>query len=351
MINKGKFRKIVAGGVIGGIVTSLLFTSAFAESVEQTIKVAYNNIKIVIAGKQVNPTDASGNAVKPFVYNGTTYLPLRAISNALGKSVIWNSKTNTIFLSDASYKDGTYKAAYDKLDSHGWKGQVELTIKGNEITACTFDYVNKDGALKSKDAGYNSSMLKVAKTNPEEFSAKLPQDLLNKQNVDAVDTVTGATHSTKDFKDLVAAALAKAAKGDTTTAILTLVEEVSVSYKDGTYKATYDKLDSHGWNAQVELTIKDNKITFCTYDYVNKDGAFKSKDAGYNTSMKAKSGTNPQVYVVQLAQDILKKQNAAAVDVVTGATHSSNNFKELAAAALEHAKTGDTKAAVLPQKE
>lgn len=229
MINKSKLKKIIAGGVICAIAVGLIFTSAFADSVGQSIKVFYNNIKIVMDGKQVDPTDANGKSVKPFVFDGTTYLPVRAVAKVLGVDVTWDGLTGTIYLGKVSYKDGTYKAAYNKLDSHGWKGQVELTIKDNKITACTFDYVNKDGALKSKDEGYNSAMLKASKTNPAEFSVKLPQSLLDKQKVDAVDTVTGATHSTQDFKSLVAAALANAVKGDTSTAIVALPEETSTT--------------------------------------------------------------------------------------------------------------------------
>ncbi len=351
MLNKNKVQKIVMGGVAVAAIAGLLFTSTFAETVEQTIKVAYNNIKIVIGGKQITPTDANGNAVQPFISNGTTYLPLRAVAKALNKNVIWNGTTGTIYLNDASYKDGTYKASYDKLDSHGWKAFVELTVKANEITAAKFDYTNKDGNLKTKDEAYETSMKAKSGTGPQEYTVKLSQDLLNKQDIAAVDTVTGATSGSVEFKELVAAALAKAVSGDTTEAIVTLVEEEAASYKDGTYKATFDKIDSHGWNAQVELTIKDNAITFCTFDYVDKDGNFKSRNADYNVSMKAKSGTNPQVYVVQLAEDLLKKQSVAKVDAITGATHSSANFKELAEAALEHAKTGDQTAVVLPQKD
>jgi hypothetical protein len=68
----------------------------FAVSAEQAIKVVYNNIKLVIDGKQIDPKDANGKAVEPFIYNGTTYLPVRALATALGSNVAWDSSTATV---------------------------------------------------------------------------------------------------------------------------------------------------------------------------------------------------------------------------------------------------------------
>lgn len=88
----------------GFILASILFSSAaaFGESIEKQILVVYNNIKIVVDGQTVTPKDANGNIIEPFVYNGTTYLPVRAISQALGKEVYYDANTNTIYLGKVS---------------------------------------------------------------------------------------------------------------------------------------------------------------------------------------------------------------------------------------------------------
>ena len=50
----------------------------------------YRDIKITLDGKQLTPTDVNGNAVDPFIIDGTTYLPVRAVSEALGlKAVVF----------------------------------------------------------------------------------------------------------------------------------------------------------------------------------------------------------------------------------------------------------------------
>ena len=59
----------------------------------------YRDISIMLNGARLEPMDASGNAVEPFLINGTTYLPLRAISEALGLTVSWDSAASTAVLS------------------------------------------------------------------------------------------------------------------------------------------------------------------------------------------------------------------------------------------------------------
>ena len=84
------------------LVLVIIFTVAsiaYATTGQQQIIVDYSNIKIVVDGQQVNPKDANGKIVEPFIYNGTTYLPVRALAEALGKNVIWDSITSTVTIS------------------------------------------------------------------------------------------------------------------------------------------------------------------------------------------------------------------------------------------------------------
>jgi peptidyl-prolyl cis-trans isomerase B (cyclophilin B) len=60
--------------------------------------VTYRDIKIVVDGNEITPTDANGNPVEPFIMDGTTYLPVRAVANAFGKEVGWDDTTNTVYL-------------------------------------------------------------------------------------------------------------------------------------------------------------------------------------------------------------------------------------------------------------
>ncbi|MCL1859872.1 MAG: copper amine oxidase N-terminal domain-containing protein [Oscillospiraceae bacterium] len=74
--------------------------SFFAAPIVKTVSISYNDIKITLNGKQITPKDANGNAVDPFILNGSTYLPVRAVGEALGLEVDWDGKTNTVILND-----------------------------------------------------------------------------------------------------------------------------------------------------------------------------------------------------------------------------------------------------------
>ena len=225
----------------------------------------------------------------------------------------------TSFAAKKTYVDGTYKASYDFVDSHGWKPTITVTIKGDKITAAKFDYVNPAGKLKTKDAAYNASMRKFSKTKtyPSLYCAQLGQSLVVKQNPAKVDVVTGATSSSTNFKALATAAIAKAKKGIKTPAVLIM---------NDTYTATQPAFDTRGWKAQVSLTYKSGKLVGVVFDYLNKDGKKKSDDVAYNTNMKAKTNISSKEATEKLAANYLA---SGATDVVTGATDTSKVFKEL----------------------
>ena len=95
---KKRLQGLIAGVFIGAMLTS---GAVFAKQISQTAELFYNNIKISLNNKEVLPKDANGNYVEPFTINGTTYLPVRAIANALGINVDWDGNTNTVILSNA----------------------------------------------------------------------------------------------------------------------------------------------------------------------------------------------------------------------------------------------------------
>jgi hypothetical protein len=83
---------------------SLIFTMLFSFSMvyaEEGMKniIVYDNVvkKIVVDGE-----DKTSNNAKPFIYEGTTYVPLRYMSNILGKKVTWDDETGTIYLGEVS---------------------------------------------------------------------------------------------------------------------------------------------------------------------------------------------------------------------------------------------------------
>lgn len=131
---------------------------------KKTIDVDYLDIKLVVNGKEVIPKDVNGKVVEPFAYNGTTYLPVRAVGEALGKTVRWDGETKTVHLGElpqATYLVDAcktvsgdllvgeiYRAAYHrffqfdgKRYSQGFRGCVPFEL-GGKYESLTFDYIN-----------------------------------------------------------------------------------------------------------------------------------------------------------------------------------------------------------------
>lgn len=98
-MERTKVKKTVKSYLLGFLSATVLASGVtYAANTTTLYDVITNGIKIVIDGQKINPTDANGNRVEPIIYNGTTYLPVRAVANALGKAVYWDGPNYTVYL-------------------------------------------------------------------------------------------------------------------------------------------------------------------------------------------------------------------------------------------------------------
>lgn len=132
---KKRLQGLVAGMLIASMLTSGV---VFAKQISQTAQLFYNNIKIYIDGGEIVPKDANGNVVEPFTINGTTYLPVRAISNAFGKDVEWDGATQSVYIGK---KDQTKPDNYlDRIQYNDYRKADETN--GNNKFAIINGIVN-----------------------------------------------------------------------------------------------------------------------------------------------------------------------------------------------------------------
>lgn len=91
---------------LAGMVTMLLIVSlmgtVFAATGKVQKELEYRDIKVSLNGEILDLKDAAGNHVEPFMFDGTNYLPVRALAEALGLSVSWDGQTNTVKLTNAT---------------------------------------------------------------------------------------------------------------------------------------------------------------------------------------------------------------------------------------------------------
>lgn len=81
-------------------------------------------VKIKVNGEEFRPKDANGNDVMTFIYNGTTYAPLRALAEAYGLEVGYDAAANMATVDEPGAKvstDGT--VLYNK-------NGITITAKG-----------------------------------------------------------------------------------------------------------------------------------------------------------------------------------------------------------------------------
>ncbi|MDR0936909.1 MAG: NPCBM/NEW2 domain-containing protein [Oscillospiraceae bacterium] len=97
--------KQILSFALGAVFTlGIVFLSvpSLAASTTQMISVIFSDMKLIIDGKQYTPKDSSGGEIKPLVYNGTTYLPLKAVAEAFGRVAAWDSVTQSAIIERAT---------------------------------------------------------------------------------------------------------------------------------------------------------------------------------------------------------------------------------------------------------
>ena len=135
------FGTVAAASAVQGLVTKDLY---------------YGDITVSLNGDKVDLKDANGTAVEPFAIDGTTYLPVRAVSDALGLDVEWKQDTQEVALASpkqtmSSYivvkphKEGAPEATVTVYQKDGdfWK----QTMTTDEA------FVGKNGTTDSKHEG------------------------------------------------------------------------------------------------------------------------------------------------------------------------------------------------------
>lgn len=157
---KERLQGLMAGVLIGTICAG---GTALAKTGKETIEVSYQNIKIFMDGEEVDARDANGQKVEPFIYNGTTYLPVRAVGQAVGKEVAWDGVEKVVYL---GAKPGNVENWLDVCGPYQYKAGKEYRLVNNEYFTMSGkkytngfvlgDHAYVAEALYNLDGQYNS---------------------------------------------------------------------------------------------------------------------------------------------------------------------------------------------------
>lgn len=132
-------------GALTAVLTMNLLSPALAALPSQWIEV-FTGVNIYIDDVKLDPRDANGNPVEVFVYNGTTYLPVRAVGEAVGKTVQWEGKTSSVYLGKhSSDKPAVLLQDLDYFKGTGWV--TKGTVKDNlgQVRTNAFEGASDNG--------------------------------------------------------------------------------------------------------------------------------------------------------------------------------------------------------------
>lgn len=88
------FKREIKGFIAGIIVASILLLSPLtkAQEIRRTVEVFFNRVNLKVNGQKVDSDN--------ILYNGTTYIPLRAVAEIIDLEVGWDGNTNTAHLTE-----------------------------------------------------------------------------------------------------------------------------------------------------------------------------------------------------------------------------------------------------------
>lgn len=130
-----RFQGFVAGLLTAAVIMACGVT-AFAAGNGWDITVY--PIKVLVNGEVFQPTDASGKSVEVFTCNGTTYAPLRALTEAYGLEVRYDGTKNLATVN--SPKENGASSPADNFTSAWTVKEKPVANYGNEkIFTATYD--------------------------------------------------------------------------------------------------------------------------------------------------------------------------------------------------------------------
>lgn len=114
---------------------------------------------------------------------------------------------------DKKMKDGFYTAEMSDY-SFGWKEYLCIMVKNNKIVYAEFNAKDPSGYIKAWDNAYMKNMAPVSGTYPNEYTREYVAQLIETQNPEEVEMVTGASSSGDNFSKLSVAVIEQAKAGD-----------------------------------------------------------------------------------------------------------------------------------------
>jgi len=98
----------------------------------------------------------------------------------------------------ANLKDGVYKGA-SPADDYGYRHEVTFEMKGGKMISVDYDEINAEGHAKQSNKEYGDAM-KQSGTTPAIAYPSYESQMLEKQDFNKIDAISGASYSDYRFR-------------------------------------------------------------------------------------------------------------------------------------------------------
>ncbi len=202
------YQSFMAGILAGALAMG---APALAQTVRQMIEVEPNSVHITVNGQAVSGEN--------FLYNDKTYVPLREVSELLGKAVEWNHDTNTANIADV------FGVLYH--------GEPVGTVNGESVPQEELDSYIRIVRAQSSDA---------ASLSEEALAAQAKQQLVHDRVLIAMAKAQGIrldeafTADYQNFQQYINMQLAQSGMG--VNALPSLIQ--ALGYTEDDYQRTYE---------------------------------------------------------------------------------------------------------------
>lgn len=172
---------------LAAALTATLVVPALADNLVRKNLEVDSGLGLYVDGKAVTPTDAAGKTVDIFAADGTTYLPVRAMSNALGAQVGYDAENYRVYVDTAPVDEkaadylkeyfgiepmtGTVSAAVFNDALVKVFGEDAVKMNGDRLSAAVQAAVENCG-LKELAAVYSAEKMQASTAG----IAKVPAD-------------------------------------------------------------------------------------------------------------------------------------------------------------------------------
>jgi major membrane immunogen (membrane-anchored lipoprotein) len=117
----------------------------------------------------------------------------------------------------------------------------------------------------------------------------------------------------------------------------------NIEIADGIYRAEYSDYDVKGYKDFIEITFEGGAVSGVVADGVSGlDGSLKSTSEEFRDEMETIAGTYPEKYYTDLINQYLENPDSSSIDIVAGATESSQSFIVLLRSLEKAIRTGST---------